>query len=93
MSYYILPSFILGHTLHGMNLSLSCISCATWICIQLLMVPTPSKVIVGTLKLGYPLLLYKDEEPMWLSLSHEEEVLRVGPGHSSPQSQAAILGP
>jgi hypothetical protein len=48
---------------------------------------------VGTLKLGYPLLLYKDEEPTWLSLSHEEEVLLVGPGHGSPQSQAAILGP
>jgi hypothetical protein len=48
---------------------------------------------VGTLKLGYPLLLYKDEEPTWLSLSHEEKVLRMGPGHGSPQSQAAILGP
>jgi hypothetical protein len=26
------------------------------------------KVTVGTLKLGYPLLLYKDVVPMWLSL-------------------------
>jgi hypothetical protein len=49
--------------------------------------------IVGTLKLGYPLLLYKDEEPTRLSLSRVVEVLCVGPSHSSPQSQAAILGP
>jgi hypothetical protein len=40
-----------------------------------------------------PLLLYKDEEPARLSLSRVEEVLRVGPSHGSPQSQAAILGP
>jgi hypothetical protein len=51
------------------------------------------RATVGTLKLGYPLLLYKDEEPTWLSLSHEEEVLHVGPGHGSPQSQVAIQGP
>jgi hypothetical protein len=48
---------------------------------------------VGTLKLGYPLLLYKDEEPTRLSLSCVVEVLCVGPSHGSPQSQAAILGP
>jgi hypothetical protein len=48
---------------------------------------------VGTLKLGYPLLLYKDEEPTRLSLSCVVEVLCVGPRHGSPQSQAAILGP
>jgi hypothetical protein len=51
------------------------------------------RATVGTLKLGYPLLLYKDEEPTWLSLSHEEEVLCVRPGHGLPQSQTAILGP
>jgi hypothetical protein len=50
-------------------------------------------VTVGTLKLGYPLLLYKDKEPTWLSLSRVVEVLCVGPSHGSPQSQAAILGP
>jgi hypothetical protein len=48
---------------------------------------------VGTLKLGYPLLLYKDEEPTWLSLSRVEEVLCVGPSYGPLQSQAAILGP
>jgi hypothetical protein len=41
---------------------------------------------VGTLKLGYPLLLYKDAVPMRLSLSHVVKVLCVGPGHGSPQS-------
>jgi hypothetical protein len=30
---------------------------------------------VGTLKLGYPLLLYKDAEPTWLSLSSVAEEL------------------
>jgi hypothetical protein len=39
---------------------------------------------VGTLKQGYPLLLYKDEEPVRLSLSRVEGVLRVGPSHGSP---------
>jgi hypothetical protein len=48
---------------------------------------------IGTLKLGYPLLLYKDEEPTRLSLSCVVEVLCVGPSHGSPQSWAAILGP
>jgi hypothetical protein len=48
---------------------------------------------VGTLKLGYPLLLYKDKEPTRLSLTHVVEVLCAGPSHDSPQSQAAILGP
>jgi hypothetical protein len=48
---------------------------------------------VGTLKLGYPLLLYKDKEPTRLSLSRVVEVLCVGPSHGSPQSQAAIMGP
>jgi hypothetical protein len=40
--------------------------------------------IVGTLKLGYPLLLYKDKEPTRLSLSRVVEVLCVGPSHGSP---------
>jgi hypothetical protein len=48
---------------------------------------------ISALKLGYPLLLYKDKEPTRLSLSRMVEVLCVGPSHSSPQSQAAILGP
>jgi hypothetical protein len=46
---------------------------------------------VGTLKLRYPLLLYKNKEPTWLSRSRVVEVLYVGPSHGSPQSQAAIL--
>jgi hypothetical protein len=50
-------------------------------------------VVVGTLKLGYPLLLYKDVVPTWLSLSRVVKVLCVGPGHGSPQSQVATLGP
>jgi hypothetical protein len=41
---------------------------------------------VGTLKLGYPLLLYKDREPARLSLSRVVEVLCVGPSYGSPQS-------
>jgi hypothetical protein len=48
---------------------------------------------VGTLKLGYPLLLYKDAVPTWLSLSHVVKVLCVGLGHDSPQSRATTLGP
>jgi hypothetical protein len=48
---------------------------------------------VGTLKLGYPLLLYKDAVLMRLSLSHVVKVLCVGPSHESPQSRAATLGP
>jgi hypothetical protein len=38
---------------------------------------------VGTLKLGYPLLLYKDAVPTRLSLGVVKE-LYVGPGHDSP---------
>jgi hypothetical protein len=49
--------------------------------------------VVSTLKLGYPLLLYKDRGPTRLSLSRVVEVLCVGPSHGSPQPQAAILGP
>jgi hypothetical protein len=48
---------------------------------------------VGTLKLGYPLLLYKDAVPTRLSLSRVVMVLCVGPDHDSPQSQATTLGP
>jgi hypothetical protein len=48
---------------------------------------------IGTLKLGYPLLLYKDKGPTRLSLSRVVEVMCVGPSHGSPQSQATILGP
>jgi hypothetical protein len=39
---------------------------------------------VGTLKLGYPLLLYKDTLPTRLSLSRVVKVLCVGPSHDSP---------
>jgi hypothetical protein len=49
--------------------------------------------LVGTLKLGYPLLLYKDKEPTRLSLSRVVEVLCVGPSRGSLQSQAAVMGP
>jgi hypothetical protein len=48
---------------------------------------------VGTLKLGYPLLLYKDAVPTWLSLSRVVRVLCVGPSHDSPQHRATTLGP
>jgi hypothetical protein len=41
---------------------------------------------VGTLKLGYPLLLYKDAVPTWLSL------VAWGPGHDSPQPRATTQG-
>jgi hypothetical protein len=50
-------------------------------------------VSVGTLKLGYPPLLYKDAEPTRLSLSRVVEVLCVGPCHDSLQSRATTLGP
>jgi hypothetical protein len=50
-------------------------------------------LIVGTLKLGYPLLLYKVAVPTRLSLSRVVKVLRVGPGHGLPQSRATTLGP
>jgi hypothetical protein len=52
-----------------------------------------SGATVDNLKLGYPLLLYKDKEPMWLSLSCVAEVLCVEPNHGSPQTQAATQGP
>jgi hypothetical protein len=48
---------------------------------------------VGTLKLGYPLLLCKDAVATRLSLSRVVKVLCVGLGHDSPQSQATTLGP
>jgi hypothetical protein len=48
---------------------------------------------VGTLKLGYPLLLYKDAVPTWPSLSRVVKVLCVGPRHDSPQPRATTLGP
>jgi hypothetical protein len=40
---------------------------------------------VGTLKLGYPLLLYKGEEPMRLSLSRVAEVPYVRPSTARPR--------
>jgi hypothetical protein len=48
---------------------------------------------VGTLELGYPLLLYKDAVPTRLSLSRVVKVLCVGPSHDSPQPWATTLGP
>jgi hypothetical protein len=50
-------------------------------------------VLFGTLKLGYPLLVYKDAVPTRLSHSRVVKVLCVGPGHDSPQSRAITLGP
>jgi hypothetical protein len=48
---------------------------------------------VSTLKLGYPLLLYKDTVPTRLSLSRVVKVLCVGPNHDSLQPRATTLGP
>jgi hypothetical protein len=48
---------------------------------------------VGTLKLGHPLLLYKDAVPIRLSLSRVVKVLCVGPSHDSSQPRATTLGP
>jgi hypothetical protein len=50
-------------------------------------------VLVSTLKLGYPLLLYKDAVPTRLSLSRVVKVLCVGPSHDLPQPRATTLGP
>jgi hypothetical protein len=47
---------------------------------------------VGTLKLGYPLLLYKDAVPTRLFFSRVVKELYVGPGHDSPQPRATTLG-
>jgi hypothetical protein len=48
---------------------------------------------VGTLKLGYPLVLYTDAVPTRLSLSRMIKVLCVGPSHDSPLPRATTLGP
>jgi hypothetical protein len=40
---------------------------------------------VGTPKVGYPLLLYKGEEPTRLSLSRVAEVPCVGPSAAHPR--------
>jgi hypothetical protein len=48
--------------------------------------------IVGTLKLGYPLLLYKSTVPHAATLSRVVKELYVGPGHDSPQPRATTLG-
>jgi hypothetical protein len=48
---------------------------------------------IGTLKLGYLLLLYKDAVPTRLSLSCVVKVLCVRPSHDSPQPRATTLGP
>jgi hypothetical protein len=48
---------------------------------------------VGTLKLGYPLLPYKDKEPTSLSPSRVVGVPYVGPSRSSPQARAATWDP
>jgi hypothetical protein len=62
-------------------------------CISIALIIPYLLMSVGTLKLGYPLLLYKDEEPTRLSLSRVDEVLCVGLSYGPLQSQAAILGP
>jgi hypothetical protein len=49
--------------------------------------------VVGTLKLGYPLLPYKDKEPTPLPPSRVVGVPYVGPSRSSPQARAATRDP
>jgi hypothetical protein len=46
---------------------------------------------IGTLKLGYPLLLYKRSTHMAI-FSRVVKELYVGPGHDSPQPRATTLG-
>jgi hypothetical protein len=53
----------------------------------------PKTHCVGTLKLGYPLLLYKDAVPTRLSLSRVVKVLCVGPSYDSPRPRVTTLGP
>jgi hypothetical protein len=48
--------------------------------------------IVGTLELGYPLLLYKSTVPTRLFFSRVVKELYVGPGRDSPKPRAATLG-
>jgi hypothetical protein len=48
---------------------------------------------IDTLKLGYPLLLYKDAVPTRLSLSRVVKVLCVGPSHDSPQPRVTTTAP
>jgi hypothetical protein len=50
-------------------------------------------ISIDTLKLGYPLLLYKDAVPTRLSLSRVVKVLCVGPSHDSPRPRVTTLGP
>jgi hypothetical protein len=47
---------------------------------------------VGTLKLGYPLLLYKRRSTHAAIFSRVVKELYVGPGHDSPQPRATTLG-
>jgi hypothetical protein len=49
--------------------------------------------VVGTLKLGYPLLPNKDKEPMPLSPSRVVRVPYVGPSRSLPQARVATRDP
>jgi hypothetical protein len=49
-------------------------------------------VFVGTLELGYPLLLHKSTVPTRLFFSRVVKELYVGPGHDSPKPRAATLG-
>jgi hypothetical protein len=48
---------------------------------------------VGTVKLGYPLLLYKDAVPTRLFLSRVGKMLCVGPSHDSPRPRVTTMGP
>jgi hypothetical protein len=70
-------------------------TCSVFVTILLFSRPRKKRfgVTVGTLKLGYPLLLYKDAVPTRLSLSRVVEALCVGPSHYSPQPRATTLGP
>jgi hypothetical protein len=47
---------------------------------------------VGTLKLGYSLLLYEDPVPTRAIFSRVVKELYAGPDHDSPQPQATTLG-
>jgi hypothetical protein len=48
---------------------------------------------VGTPEQGYPLILYQDVVPTWLSLSRAAIKLRPGLGHDSAKSQTDTQGP
>jgi hypothetical protein len=56
----------------------------------LLWVKLTKMLYVGTLKLGYPLLLYKVAVPTRLSLSRVVKVLCVGPAMARPSHERLL---